>query len=78
MSNNKTFDTPYQVKFIKNILIGNIQSLFQVMKSPLSLQSPIVNKGVPHHLVRLFQRPLTSIENQIITLTPNDPREAAF
>ena len=40
MSNNKTFDTPYQVKFVKNILIGNIRSFFQVMERPLPLQSP--------------------------------------
>ena len=44
----------------------------------LPFQPPIVKQGVPHHLVRLFQRPLTSIENQIITLMPNNPREVAF
>jgi hypothetical protein len=41
-SNHKTFDTPYWVKFIKNILIGNIRSFFLIMESLLPLQSPVV------------------------------------
>lgn len=54
-------------------MVGNIWSLFQVMESLLSFQSIIVNYGIPHHLVRLIQRLLSSVEEQIITLTPNDP-----
>ena len=41
-SNNKTLDTPNRVKFVKNIVIVNIRSFFEVMDSPLPLQSTIV------------------------------------
>ena len=34
-STNKTFATPIGIKFIENILVGNIRSCFQVMESML-------------------------------------------
>ena len=41
-SNKQTFDTPYQVKIIKNNFVDNIWGFSQVMESPLPLQYPLV------------------------------------
>lgn len=37
MSHNKAFNPPSQIKFVKNILVGNVQGLFQIQESPLPL-----------------------------------------
>lgn len=69
--NNKTFATPVQIKFIENILVGNIWSFFPNHGEYVA----ITQQQVPHHFVHFLQRPMASIEDHIIMLSPNDPRK---
>ena len=71
MSNNKTFDTTNIVKIYGNICINIIQSLWEYVVIQV-----YHNQGVPHDVVCFLHWPLKSTKNQIILLTPNNPRKA--
>jgi hypothetical protein len=45
MGHNKAFDPSSQIEFIKNDLVGNVWSLFQVLESPFPLNPTIVLHG---------------------------------
>ena len=50
MIGNKSFNTPHQVLFIKNILISNIRSFSKVLKHVLPPDSTIIKQRIPHNL----------------------------
>ena len=63
---------------LKNILISNMQSVFQILEGTLPLKSIIVKQRVPHDLVGFLHWPLDSLKKQFIALTPNNPRETTL
>ena len=77
MGNNETFESPGQIKFVENVLIGHIWGLFQVLKGPFPLDPPIILQGVPNDLTCFLNGPLQIVENEIIPLMPDNPRNTA-
>ena len=61
-----------RIKSVKNILVSNVQGLFQIHEGPLALNPIIILQGVPNDLTYFFNGSLQRIEHQIIMLVSND------
>ena len=71
---NKTFVTPDRIKFLKNIMIGNVCGFSQVHENLFPFKSTIVQQRVLNLSVHLLHMPLKGVEDQFIPLAPNNPQ----
>ena len=64
---------PSWIKFIRNVLVGHVQGLFQIREGPFPFNSTIIMHGVPNDLTCFLNGPLQIIEHEIILLAPDNP-----
>ena len=71
MGDNKAFDPPSWVEFVKDILVGNVWGLFQVQEGLLPLDPTIIVQGFPNDLTCCLNGLLRSVKYQIIMVAPD-------
>lgn len=68
----KTFNTPHQAKFVRNVMISHVWAIINVLQGSLPFNPLITKKRILAYLVHLFNWLLNDNEHYIIVLPPRN------